>query len=279
MPATVAERRSPEMSIFDLRRTARRRAWVCPGAGFQLLGYHKSAALTFWSGLAAMASALWMAWSPSRAAFLWLLILVALSGITWLLEIWTTYFGWPTTTVTETSRRYRLGGVLIAALTGLVILVVVKCYGVVSVEGDGMAPTIHPGERLLYFKEVGRADLERGQPILFQLGPESKFGEPGTLVVGRILAVPGDRMSMQNGMYYVNETAEGQIATSHESLVSLKIESAPRHTTVPNDSYFVVQDSPDGGHDGRTFSWVRRSNIISGRLWSLSRIPPFYSIE
>lgn len=268
-----------EPSIFELRRTARRRAWVCPGAGFGLLGYRRLALLTFWSGLAAMTSALWLAWSPSRTAFYWLLGLVALSGGTWLWEIWTTYFGWPTTSGVTSDRRYRLGGGLVAFLTLLVILIVLANYGVVSVEGDGMAPKIHPGERLLYLAEVRRADLDRGRIILFKLDPESKFGEPGTFVVARILAVPGDRLSMQNGMYYVNDAAEAQIATSHENLISLNIEIAPRQTTVPNDCYFVVQDSPDGGHDGRTFSWVRRRNIVSGRFWSLSRIPPLKPIE
>lgn len=279
MTSTVAARETREPSIFDLRRTARRRAWICPGAGFALLGYQRWAVLTFWSGLAAMLVALWTAWSPSAAAFCTLLLLVVLSGVTWLTEIWTTYFAWPTQPGSTASRRYRLGGAAIVALTVLLVVVVTRSYGVISVEEDGMAPKVHPGERLLFRAGVGSDDLERGKLILFKLAPESKYGEPDTLVLARILAVPDDLLEMRHGRYYVNDRAEGDIATAGEDLISLIIMKHPSQTLVPKNCYFVVQDSPDGGHDSRILWWARRENIISTRFWSLNRLPPLSPIK
>jgi hypothetical protein len=107
--------------------------------------------------------------------------------------------------------------------------------------------------------------------LVYKNADDSAWGQPGWLVISRILAGPGDDISTHNGKYVVNGNAGPLVADAGRYDVVLDIPSSPESLRIPDDCYFIVQDAPTGGFDSRVLSWVRADNIIGSRLWYLSR--------
>lgn len=277
--AAVASPAAHDISIFDLRRRARRRAWICPGAGFASCGLGIAAALTYVSALATLVTAIALAWSPSGPLLTATLALLIVGTIGWLAEITTTCFAWTTPAAVNAAARYRLKAAILWLLVATFAGIVAVNYRALEVGGDGMSPTIHQGDRLLYRRGAHSRDLTPGKLILFRLAKENKFAEAGTLVLARILAVPGSTMQVREGMYYVNGRAEHPIARTGDYPPVITIASPPGTTPVLKDGYFVVQDSREGGLDSRVLSLAHREDILSAEFYSLSSFPPLKRIE
>jgi signal peptidase I len=142
-------------------------------------------------------------------------------------------------------------------------------FEILVMYGGGMAPTIDRDEWLFYYKRVEWHDLQPGRLIVFLNSPESVWGQSGDLLVARILAGPGDRISLENGQYIVNGSASALVDDSHEMAPVVDVPCAPEEATVPDDCYFVVQDAPGNPFDSRFFSWVHRNQIVGSRIWTL----------
>lgn len=136
--------------------------------------------------------------------------------------------------------------------------------------GRGMSPTLEKGERTLYEKHVEPARLRRGTVIVYRLSAQSAWSEPGWLVISRILAVPGDQISMRSGRYLVNGQPGPAVATTNPHQPVLEIPTAPATLTMPEQHYFTVQDSPSAGYDSRVLSWVKAEDIVTTQLYYLS---------
>ena len=78
--------------------------------------------------------------------------------------------------------------------------------GSLIVNGDGMNPVVLAGERILYHRKVVASDMVPGRIIAFKVSARSSWGSPGQVVMGRVLAVPGDAMSIRGTHYQVNGT-------------------------------------------------------------------------
>jgi len=267
----------------ELRRVARRRTWICPGAGFATHGHPRAAAFAYFSGLFTVAAAAYAVWRPSREGLIATVALFAASTAAWLVELATVYWMWPSSGDAASSsfvgRRYRMLAALILVFAALLAWGVVRYYGVYEMRDAGMSPTVRPGERIVYRAEVKDDRLQPGTLTLFRLSPENRFGEAGTMEFGRILAVPGDRLQMRNGMYWVNGVAQAKISPTHGNKTSLIVMGHPSTTIVPKDCYFVVQEAADGGLDSRVLHWARREDFVATTFYRLNRFPPLQPIE
>jgi len=143
--------------------------------------------------------------------------------------------------------------------------------GVKQLQGQGMAPTVLPGERFLYRKYVYPEDLRAGHLVLFQTSADSGWGHGGDEVLGRILAVPGDRLAIAAGHYLVNGKQEAAVAPVGAYRPKLEIPLAPATLTVPPNCYFIVQDNAQDSFDSRVLSWARKPDLIATRALLLSR--------
>lgn len=142
-------------------------------------------------------------------------------------------------------------------------------FGSAQMAGSGMVPTLEPGERLFYSKFVDPASLKPGTLVYYKNPADSAWGEPGWFVVARVLAGPGDKLSIQDqdGVYLVNGVAGPRIGPTGDLSVALDVPVAPETLTVPEGCYFIGQDSPEGSFDSRVLSWARAEDIVSTRFW------------
>ncbi|MBI4079196.1 MAG: signal peptidase I [Candidatus Levybacteria bacterium] len=101
--------------------------------------------------------------------------------------------------------------------------------------------------------------------------------EPDKDFIKRVIAIPGDTISLRSGEVYINsqkldqseyvpnyvQTSEGSFLAEGESI------------TVPNDSYFVMGDNRLHSSDSRQWGFVKKSEIIGKSLfvyWPLNRM-------
>jgi signal peptidase I len=276
MNSAVASPGAAEPSVFELRRQARRRAWICPGAGFASLGRPFAAAITYVSGAAALVAAIVTAVAPSQDALLTTLALLSIGLVTWFAEIAATYLAWPSGKLV--AARYGVKTALLVVLVAVFAVVVGVDYRVLEVGGAGMAPTLKQGERVLYRRGAKTSQLTRGAPVLFRLHADNKFTEAGTLVLGRILAGPDDLLQIRDQMYYVNGQAEHPVAPSDPYPKALVVAGEPGQLLIPKGSYFIVQDSLEAGLDSRVLSYARREDVLSAEFYRLSEFPPLRRI-
>jgi signal peptidase I len=257
-------------SMFALRQTARGRAWVCPGAGFAMLGHSQAAFWTYATSILSLLAALVAVFVTTSVTVGVAVLLLCLSTVLWIAEITTTYSAWPAeATVPAASHGYRFAAAVLWLLILLLAAGLWSSFRVLQVGGNGMSPQLHDGDRVVYRRRVDHTALKPGQIVLFELDRDSKIAEPGTYVLGRILAKPGDALSLRDDTYYVNGRAERRAAPTQPYPTALDIARYPRTIVVPIDCYFVVQDSPDAGLDGRVLSWVDFESIVSTELFQL----------
>jgi signal peptidase I len=153
---------------------------------------------------------------------------------------------------------------------------------------DRLTPT---GKRgfpgfLLPYREIHRGD------IAVFVSPE----QPGLYLVKRIVAVPGDRFHLENGVLYLNGVRQQQPFVIHRRYEPARddfpmygpagpsaVEDWPeilrqheegRDVVVPPNSYFAMGDNRDVSFDSRYWGFVPRSNILGSPLfiaWSLNQ--------
>jgi signal peptidase I len=256
-----------------LRKDARWRSVILPGAGFALLGYPGAAFVSFALAAVFLAATVVVSFAPS-APLAWL----ALASLIGAALLWTVEYVAvsqlsvrPEGATSAVSRHFGAACVLVyVALIAASACVLIN-FGTLLVTRDGMTPVIYPGERILYHKRVAAADLVKGALVAFRVSPESSSGLDGGVVIARILAVPGNEIAVRDGHYHVNGAdTDVEVATVEGYPVVVDVAEAPAKTPVPRDCFFVVQEQPAKALDSRTLSWARRENMVGTRMWLLS---------
>jgi len=280
LETTVAEPVS--INVFDYRKAARRRALICPGAGWSYLGRPGFARLTFGVTLAMLLVASWAAWRPAAAAAWTALALLAAALVLIVVELFQTYVAWPTPRAMAAApptrgRSYVAGAVVLTAAAVLLGTLIATSYRPLVIQGDAMVPTVSNGDQLYFRMGVDRTELKPGKLILFTCSPKSIMTTPGDHMLGRIIAMPGDAIELREGIYYVNDVSVRRAGSRGPDQPALNIPEATRSrgidkphvpARVPPDCYFVVQDSIEGGRDSRVLSWVELENIKSTEIYS-----------
>jgi len=247
------------------------RSWFCPGAGFALLGRDRLAIATYLVSLGAVGSLGWLIRAPGAISLWATLGLICASGGLWLAEQVVCRLLSPRAPKPRfLVEGFRVAGALGWFATAAVLALFLARFGSAQVAGDGMSPTLEKGERLLYEKRVNPAHVGRGAVIVYRLSDRSDWGEPGMLMIARILAVPGDQLSIRDGKYLVNGEESQSVAGTGSHAHVIPIPSAPRTLTLPANRFYVVQDSPDRGLDSRVLSWVEMDEIEGARLYLMS---------
>ena len=142
-----------------------------------------------------------------------------------------------------------------------------------------MAPAIQHSELTLSFRRVDWRDVKPGAIIAFKNANESGWGSPSDLMISRILAKPGDAVSIQAGQYLVNGIPGPMVGKTGEHRVVLPVPEAPDSLTVPDECYFVVPNTHGEGLDSRVLSWAHADRIVSAKFWRLRLNRLFEPIE
>jgi signal peptidase I len=135
-------------------------------------------------------------------------------------------------------------------------------------------------------------DVHRGEPIVFYKPIADTNGEH-TILVKRVIGVPGDRIHLRRGIVYLNGIAQDEPRAAKPTIANYdsyrddfpSIPSAnvpgvtaqwsldlPTHIqgedlVVPPDTFFVMGDNRTNSLDGRYWGLVPRANLIGRPLF------------
>jgi signal peptidase I len=183
--------------------------------------------------------------------------------------------------------------VIVALAIGLALVIqafVVKPYQIPS---PSMEPTLDVGQRVLVNRvSYHFSDPDTGDIVVFhppagaengkECGVDPGAGEPcreptpeqsDTNFIKRIVAEPGDRLSIHNGHPVVDgvEAKEDFIQPCRGGSGC----NLPHEITIPPDHYFMMGDNRGSSDDSRFWGPVPRSSIIGEAFftyWPLDRI-------
>jgi len=137
---------------------------------------------------------------------------------------------------------------------------IVFLYQPVKVEGTSMMPTLEDQERVFINKFVYKLEpIERGDVIVFRYPRD-----PSKSYIKRVIAVPGDRVKILEGVVYVNgrRLAEPYLPEEYEDVRSYN------EALVPEHSYFVLGDHRNLSNDSRDFGPVDKDFIYGKAVFS-----------
>jgi len=146
-----------------------------------------------------------------------------------------------------------------AVLTVLMFLIINLAVQNFNIQGTSMEPRLHNFERLMVDK--GRYVVHppaRGDVIVFVAPPQ-----PDQDYVKRIIAIPGDVISVDNGHATVNGVRLDESSYVDSQRMGASPTDRPvRDLVVPHDEYFVMGDNRMGSYDSRSWGFMPRKNII-----------------
>ena len=156
---------------------------------------------------------------------------------------------------------------------------------------DRLTPTGKqgPASWFMPYREIHRGDI-----AVFPAP-----GQPGIYLVKRIVAVPGDKIHLEDGVVYLNGVRQAQPFVIRHGDPDFVRDNFPaygvpassfrpvpewpetlqqnlqgRDLVIPKDSYFAMGDNRDDSFDSRFWGFVPRKNIIGSPLfiaWSLDQ--------
>lgn len=141
------------------------------------------------------------------------------------------------------------------------------------VEGHSMMPTLHGGEFVLVDKlSYDFASPGRGDIVVLKYRYQ-----PGEDLIKRIIAVPGDRVSIHAAGVYVNGRRLREAYTTHPYPSTYAMSTIPftGSAVVPPHNYFVLGDNRNYSDDSHVWGLLPRRDIIGRALiayWPIQRI-------
>jgi signal peptidase I len=124
------------------------------------------------------------------------------------------------------------------------------------VEGWSMYPTLAPGERVLFDALAYRLERPSRGDVVLARHPT----RPSTKLLKRVVAVPGDRITVQGDDCRVEEAPDRNVSSSGDA------DAAAQVLTLGEDEYFLVGDAPDLSTDARHFG-PTKGRDVQGRAW------------
>lgn len=157
-------------------------------------------------------------------------------------------------------KRFRLVREVIETivLTLLMFLVIRFAVQNFNVEGPSMEPTLHDGELILVDKwSYLFRPPARGDVIVFVAPPH-----PDQDYVKRIIAIPGDRVTIDNTKVYVDGVLLNETYVSPINQGNIFNYKGITNVLIPQGMYFVLGDDRIRSSDSRDWGLVPRANII-----------------
>ena len=133
------------------------------------------------------------------------------------------------------------------------VLIITFLYQPVRVEGTSMLPRLEDQDRLFINKFVYKfTSIERGDVVVFHYprDPEKSY-------IKRVIALPGDRLRIDNGTVWLNGKPQPELYVPEE----YRDNRYYPEIIVPEGDYFMMGDHRSISSDSREFGPVERSFI------------------
>jgi signal peptidase I len=135
-------------------------------------------------------------------------------------------------------------------------MIITFLYQPVRVEGTSMQPELRDQDRLFINKFAYRFEsISRGDVVVFHYPRD-----PSKSYIKRIIALPGDTLSIDDGRVYVN----GKRVNEPYVPRRYRDERSLAQTVIPPNEYFVMGDHRSISSDSRDFGPVDR-DLIYGK--------------
>jgi signal peptidase I len=157
-------------------------------------------------------------------------------------------------------KKYRLVREVIETIVLTILMFLVIRFAVqnFNVEGVSMEPSLHDTELILVDKWTYLFHSpQRGDVIVFVAPPD-----PNLDYVKRIIATPGDRITIDNTTVIVNGVTLKETYVAPENQGNIFSYKNIHNMLVPANDYFVLGDDRLRSSDSRDWGFVPRKNII-----------------
>lgn len=157
-------------------------------------------------------------------------------------------------------KRYRLVREVIetVVLTILMFLVIHSAVQNFNVDGHSMEPNLHNNELILVDKWTYLFHAPtRGDVVVFVAPPD-----PAQDYVKRIIGMPGDVITINNGVPTVNGVTLKEYYVRPANMGATPGDNSVNKEVVPPNDFFVLGDNRVGSSDSRTWGFLPRKNII-----------------
>jgi signal peptidase I len=133
------------------------------------------------------------------------------------------------------------------------VFIITTLYQPVRVEGTSMLPRLEDQDRLFINKFVYQfTAIQRGDVVVFHYPRD-----PQESYIKRVIAVPGDRISIERGQVWLN----GRLLREAYVPESYRDSRSEDESIVPDGCYFMMGDHRSISSDSRDFGPVERSLI------------------
>lgn len=121
------------------------------------------------------------------------------------------------------------------------------------VHGQSMMRTLHDGDRVFVVPYRGNTTPDRGDVVVLKDIPGSD-----DMLIKRVVAIAGDRITIQNGYVIVNGIYKHRSTNRYVSRTYTQL--------VPDDSIFVMGDNEAQSFDSRAFGTVPLTRVVGKAL-------------
>jgi len=166
----------------------------------------------------------------------------------------------------------RLGSFFLDILQMVVFAVAIFLFGYLlvlqphKIKGSSMEPNFQDAEYLLTDKVTYRFnEPKRGDVIVFS----PPIGIEGEEFIKRIIGLPGEKITLKEGSFYINDKKLEEENISRDVLTaSGAFLKEGVSVVIPENHYFVSGDNRSHSSDSRTWGLITK-NKITGRAWLL----------
>ena len=151
-------------------------------------------------------------------------------------------------------RIFTPGNIVLVVVITLLLLLFFNIVGIVRVSGSSMDPTLSDGQFLigLQVNHIPFLDVSRGDIV-------TAVNHDDILIIKRVIALPGDRVTLRNDQLYINGELQYEPYLS-EPIDDESLNNIPEFT-VPEGKCFILGDNRNISKDSRMIGCVDLDSI------------------
>jgi len=149
----------------------------------------------------------------------------------------------------------------LALLGTLIFITVYFLIGqLVEVSGDSMEPNFKNGQQMIAEKlTINITKIQRGDIVIFN------SLDTRNLLIKRVIGLPGEKIKIQDGLVYINDTHLDEPYLVKNTYTKLKYNNKMeegKDYEIGEDSYVVLGDNREVSIDSRAFGSLHKNDIL-----------------